>query len=128
MKFLKITSFLPFLTQIWQKFGPKRSSNVTFLAMFDLNFHSGVRITTNFYFKRYSPYKIWKKPLNAHFFTFFATLGLIWPKFCPKTTTTLIFLACFQWNMLGDSININNFKGTQTLMQIWKSPYMIVFI
>ena len=33
---------------------------------------------------------------NAHFFTFFTTLGLIWPKFCPKTTPTLIFLPGFQ--------------------------------
>ena len=28
---------------------------------------------------------------NACFFTFFTTLKLIWPKFCPKTTPTLIF-------------------------------------
>ena len=34
-----------------------------------------------------------KNPIdNAHFFTFFTTLGLIWPKFPPKTTPTLIFL------------------------------------
>ena len=32
---------------------------------------------------------------NNHFFTFFTTLGLIWPKFCPKTTPTLIFFAWF---------------------------------
>ena len=32
---------------------------------------------------------------NAHFFTFFTTSGLIWPKFCPKTTPNLIFFAWF---------------------------------
>ena len=32
---------------------------------------------------------------NAHFFTFFTTLGLIWPKFCRKTTPTLIFFVRF---------------------------------
>ena len=33
-----------------------------------------------------------KKPIdNACFFTFFITMDLIWPKFCPKTTPTLIF-------------------------------------
>ena len=26
---------------------------------------------------------------NAHFFTFFTTLGLILPKFCPKATPTI---------------------------------------
>ena len=51
---------------------------------------------------------------NACFFTFFTTLGLIWPKFCPKTTTTLIFFACFQWNMLRDSIDINNFNWMES--------------
>ena len=32
---------------------------------------------------------------NNHFFAFFTTLGLIWPKFCPKATSTLIFFAWF---------------------------------
>ena len=40
MKFLKIISFLPFSTLIGQKFGPKRLSNVAFLAIFALNFLS----------------------------------------------------------------------------------------
>ena len=44
------------------------------------------------------------------FFTFFTTLDVIWPKLCPKTTPSLVFFAGFQWNMLVDSININNFN------------------
>ena len=38
-----------------------------------------------------------KKPIdNAHFFFIFSTtLGLIWLKFCPKPTPTLIFFAWF---------------------------------
>ena len=32
---------------------------------------------------------------NAHFFTFYTTLGLNWPKFYPNTTPTLIFLLGF---------------------------------
>ena len=32
---------------------------------------------------------------NDNFFTFFTTLGLIWPKFFPKTTPALTFFACF---------------------------------
>ena len=47
---------------------------------------------------------------NACFFTFFTTLGLIWPRFCPKDTATLRFFAGFQWNMLKNSIDINNFN------------------
>ena len=43
------------------KFGPKYPSNMTFLAKFALNFHSGVCTTTTFCFKRYPPCKIWKK-------------------------------------------------------------------
>ena len=48
-----------------------------------------------------------KRMDNAHFFTFFTRLDLIWPKFCAKTTQNLSFIAGFRWNMLGDSININ---------------------
>ena len=116
MKFLKIINFLSFLTQIGQKFCPKRPSNVAFLAIFALNFHSSICTTTNFCFKRYSsPCKIWKKLIeNACFFTFFTTLDLIWPKFCPKATPTLIFFAGFQWNMLRGSIDINNFNWLES--------------
>ena len=75
-----------------QKFGPKRPSNLAFLAIFTWHFHSGVCTTTTFCFKRYFPCKIWKKPIDsAFFFTFFTTLGVIWSKFCPKITPTLSF-------------------------------------
>ena len=44
---------------------------------------------------------------NASFFAFFIKLDLIWPKFCLKSQH---FLSVdFQWNLLEDSININNF-------------------
>ena len=61
--------------------------------------------TTTFCFKRYSQCKIWKKkPIgNACFFTFFTTLGLIWPKL-PQDLTHFDFFGGFQWNMLGDYI------------------------
>ena len=39
---------------------------------------------------------------------FFTTLYLIWPNFAPKRQHPLSFFVDFQWNMLGDSININN--------------------
>ena len=55
---------------------------MTFIAIFALDFHLGVCTTTIFYFKRYSPCKILKKPIdNASFFTFFTTLDLIWHNF-----------------------------------------------
>ena len=60
-----------------------------------LNLHSGGFATTTFCFKRYST-KYEKKPNdNACFFTFFTTLNIIWPKFRPKTTPTLIFFVGF---------------------------------
>ena len=107
MNFLKIISFLPFLTQIKQKFGPKHPSNMAFLAILALNLNSGVCTTTTYCFKRYSPCKIWKKPIDIPVSLLFSKY---WAKFCPKTTPTLIFIAGFQWNMSGDSININNFN------------------
>ena len=84
--------------------------------MFVLNFHSGVCTTTTLCFKRYSPCKIWKKPIdNASFFTFFTTLDLIWPKFFPKTKHT--FFAGFQWSVLGDSIHINNINWNPVVLK-----------
>ena len=50
---------------------------------------------------------------------FFTTLDLIWPKFCPKTTPILGILAGFQWNVLGDSININNFNCNPVILKIF---------
>ena len=44
---------------------------------------------------------------NAFVFTFFTTLGLILPKFAPRPLPPYFF-AGFQWNMLKNSININN--------------------
>ena len=42
-----------------------------------------------------------KKIDNTHFFTFFTTLHIIWPKFCPKITPTLIFFCWFQMKCQG---------------------------
>ena len=93
--------FCDFKTQFFAIFDSNQakilaSSNVSFLAIFVLNFDSSVFATTTFCFKRYSPNKKWKKPIdNACFFTFFTTLGITWPKFCPKTTPTLIFFCWY---------------------------------
>ena len=54
---------------------------------------------------------------NARFFTFFTTLDLTWPKFCPTTRPTLIFFCGFQWNLLEDSININNFNWNTIVLK-----------
>ena len=47
---------------------------------------------------------------DACFITFFTTLDLVWPKFCPNTTPTLRFFTGFQWNMLENSINNKSFN------------------
>ena len=49
-----------------------------------------------------------KNLLKCQCLCFFTTLYLIWPNFAPKREHPLSFFADFQWNMLGDSININN--------------------
>ena len=46
---------------------------------------------------------------NTSFLVYFITrLTKFDPNFSPKTTPTLLFLADFQYNMLGDLININD--------------------
>ena len=49
--------------------------NLAFLAIFALNFHSGVYTTTTSCFKVYSPYKMWEKPIDDASFTFFLIIG-----------------------------------------------------
>ena len=103
MKVLKIISLLQFLTQISQKFGPYYPSNVAVPAIFALNFHSGICKNTTLCFKRYSPCKLWKKPIdNASFFTFLMTLdGPNLAKILSQDHTHFFFFfAGFQWNML----------------------------
>ena len=116
MKFLKIINFLPFLTQIGQKFSPKRPSNVAFLAIFALNFHSSICTTITFCFKRYSsPCKIWKKTYwKCQFLYLFHNVRPNLAQILPKGTPTLIFFAGFQWNMLRGSIDINNFNWLES--------------
>ena len=88
LKFLKIVSFLPFLTQIEQNLSLTsfKCGISSQLAMFALHFHSGVFTTTALCFERYFSCKIRKEPIliMSVFFTFFTTLGLIWPEFAPR--------------------------------------------
>ena len=43
-------------------------------------------------------------------FFFFKTLGQFGPNFAPRPHPLWFFFAGFQWNMLRDSINVNNFN------------------
>ena len=121
MKLLEIISFFQFLTQIGQKFGPKHPSDLAYLPIFVLTFRSGICTTTTFSFKRYSPCKIWKNPIdNTHFFTFFHNIGSNLAQILPQDLTHFDFFAGFQWNMLRDSININNFNWNLVLLKkLW---------
>ena len=83
-------------------------SKTVFLANLVFKFHPGISITTTSCFQIYTSCNIWKKSYwNVSFFAFFTILDLIWPKFCPKGHTYFPFFDDFQWNMLGDSVNIN---------------------
>ena len=89
LKFLKIIGYLPFLTGIGQKFGPCGIS-----AIFALNFHSGVCITSTFSFKRYIPHEKYEKSLyidNARFLTFFYNIGPNLVQILPQDHTHFVF-------------------------------------
>ena len=101
------------------KIWPYCPSNGASLAIFALNFLSDVFTTTIFALKGNVHVKYEKNLLiMSIYLLFFATLDLIWLRFCPKTTPTLIFFAVFQWNMLGDAINIQNSKDTINPLQL----------
>ena len=60
-----------------------------------------------------------KKPLlKCQFPCIFTTLDLIWLKFCPKDQSHFAFFVYFQWNMFGNSININNLCCNLVVLKI----------
>ena len=70
-----------------------------------------------FYLSTVSTFLPWIKDFYS-FFTFFATLDLIWPKFCPKITHSLSLFAGLQWNVLRDLIHsINNFNCNPVVLK-----------
>ena len=84
---------------------------MVFLANLVFNFHSGIYITTTFLLVNVTiPHaKYGKTHRNTSFIGFFSQHWTYFgPNFAPKTPPTLLFLADFQWKMLGDTININN--------------------
>ena len=70
----------------------------------------------------YASCKICKKThWNTSFFVFFTTLD-------PKDYTYFTFLADFQWNMLGDTIHINNLCCNPVILKKnWQNLSKIVF-
>ena len=79
------------------------------LANLVFNFYSGIYITTTFLLVNVYLMQNMKKPIEIPVSLFFSQHWTYFgPNFAPKTTRTLLFLADFQWNMLGDKININN--------------------
>ena len=69
-------TFCPNLLQIWCFF----------------NFYSGIYITTTFLLLNVYLIQNMKKPIEIPVsLLFFTTLNLLWPKFCPKDHTHLIF-------------------------------------
>ena len=88
VKFLKIISFLTIFYLNWPKIWSENPSAVAFLAIFALNFPSGVFKTTN----------IWKKPIdNTCFLTFFHNVGPNLVLIFPQDHIILIF-SSFQYS------------------------------
>ena len=79
---------------------------------------------------RYSPCKIWKKSIdNAYSFAFFHNIGPNFAQILPQDHTHFDFLAGFQWNMLLDSININNVNwNPEVLKKIAKTSKLPFFV
>ena len=107
-----------FLTQIGLRFSPNLIQ-IWYFSYFALQIP--LRYFCNYCFLFLSVFlmQYMKKAYwYCQIFCFFTTLNLIWPKFCPKTTPTFFLFSNFQWNMLGDSININNLCCT--VQYFWK--------
>ena len=118
VKFMKIIIFLPFLTQI-DKNVAVTSFKCGISSFICLKFPLTCLYNHSFVFKKYCPCKIWKKPIdNTSFFYFFHNTGLNLGKILPQDHTHFVFFAGFQWNKLGDSININNFNCNPEVMKV----------
>ena len=121
---------MPFLTQVGQKFGPECPSNVAFGALFAIGFHSCVWTSTTFHFKRYSPCKIWKKPIdNVLFLYFFHNIGLNLVQILPQDHTRFDF---FCWFLIkyanGIQLILITLIGIQKFWEkLLKSPKITIF-
>ena len=71
-----------------------------------------------------------KKNIEIPVSLFFGTsMYQICPKFRSTDHTHFTFLAGFQWNMLGDSIDINNLScNPEVLKKCWYNLLKIVFL
>ena len=60
-----------------------------------------------------------KKPIDnaCFFFYFFHNIGPNLGQILPQDHTHFDFFAGFQWNMLGDSIKINNFNWNPLVLK-----------
>ena len=94
-------------------FWPKKGTNFILISFkysvssnFSLQFSLGYFYKHNFELVNEYLMQNIKKPIEIPvFICFFHNI----PNLAPQTTNTLLFLFDFQWNMLGVSININNF-------------------
>ena len=74
---------------------------------------------------KFIPHGKYEKNLLIMLVSFFTTLGLAWPKFCPKTIPTLVFSPGSQWNMLGDSISFNKFNWNLVFLKKKVKPLKV---
>ena len=118
---MKLLNTINFFYHFWPKSGKKLALTSLKFGIFSYNCDKfPLRWFYNHCFLLWKviPSKIWKKTNDITcLFTFFATLDIIWPKFCPKTTSNLIFFAGFQWSMLGNRINIKKFNWNPLVLK-----------
>ena len=130
MKFLKIIS----LCHFWPKSGKNLALNI--LQMWHLELYlpwvsiHAFEQALLFTLKGIPHVKYEKNLLIMPFsFTFFTTLGLIWPKFCPKTTPALIFFCWFLMKYAnGIQLMLITLIGIQKFWKkLLKSPKITIF-
>ena len=81
-----------------------------------------------FYNCKCIPYaKYEKKTLIVPVFLFFHNIGPNLAKILPLRPHPLSFFVDVQWNMLGDSVNINNFCCNPVVLQKLVKPLEIAF-
>ena len=95
---------------------------MVFLANLVFNFHSGFYISTTFLLV--NVYLMQNMKNTSILFFFSQHWTYFGPNFVPRTTPTLLFLADFQRNMLGDTININNLccNPSSSEKKLFKTP------
>ena len=95
-------------------FWPKMGKNVVLISFKFPSSHGGVQFPLRYFYNHYFLL------LNVFLMQFLKPIDnatLIWPKFFSQNHTQCSFFSDFQWNMLGDSVNITNLSYNPVILK-----------